>query len=332
MKYLLLHAGAVASVTAAGASEVCSTFGQVFSGPEDMCNRLYGEAFLYTEDESKAFTMWHFDDTNPNDQTSINVHGSVPTTCEVEYLHKKAPTPEAETFTECHPWRESACCEEKNVNSLDVLKHAYGEEYRWDLCGPLTSECERFYVQENCFYECDVNLGYYRKYKDMSNPTQKKSYDERCDDTSPQYDAAYAKNNASMCSHYKYDKDNDAHNKWEINRMPIKASYCKAWFGACRDQPIVHCGNAFTCGVEVAAALPEKTDDQLALGQGLGMGTEKTDDQLALGLGLGLGMGALVVIMVAGIVVLVVKEKRGKPMFTRLGDDPDKNDVSLNTL
>jgi len=49
-----------------------------------------------------------------------------------------------------------------------------------------------------------------------------------------------------------------------------------------------------------------------------------SESDLALPLGLGLGMGALVVIMGAVIVVLVVKKKRGKPMFTRLGDDPDK--------
>lgn len=47
------------------------------------------------------------------------------------------------------------------------LHHAtdsnYGDEYRWDRCGPLSQACERFFVQEACFYECEPSAGLYRK-------------------------------------------------------------------------------------------------------------------------------------------------------------------------
>ena len=33
----------------------------------------------------------------------------------------------------------------------------YGDS--WDLCGELSSECERYYVYEECFYQCEPHLG-----------------------------------------------------------------------------------------------------------------------------------------------------------------------------
>jgi hypothetical protein len=63
-------------------------------------------------------------------------------------------------------------------------------------CGKLSSTCEAFFIEEGCFYECDHNLGKWRKHVD-------------CDDES-------------------------AENGWQIEGMPIKASYCDAWFEACK--------------------------------------------------------------------------------------------------
>ena len=69
-------------------------------------------------------------------------------------------------------------------------------------CGKLSSTCEAFFIEEGCFYECDHNLGKWRKHDD-------------CDDES----AAGT---------------DWAENGWEIEGMPIKASYCDAWFEACK--------------------------------------------------------------------------------------------------
>ena len=43
---------------------------------------------------------------------------------------------------------------------------AYGAGYEWDRCGKLSQACERFFVQEACLYECDPNIGNYRKCTD----------------------------------------------------------------------------------------------------------------------------------------------------------------------
>ena len=69
----------------------------------------------------------------------------------------------------------------------------------WDRCGKLSQACERFFVQEACLYECDPNAGLFRKF------------------------------NKTI-----YDKDNEDHNEWQMEGMPIKASYCDSWFDACK--------------------------------------------------------------------------------------------------
>ena len=57
------------------------------------------------------------------------------------------PHPQPDSFTECHPWKEQACCSQGTVESADKLRKSYGPEYHWDRCGPLSPECERFFVQ-----------------------------------------------------------------------------------------------------------------------------------------------------------------------------------------
>ena len=83
------------------------------------------------------------------------------------YFHKSEPSPEGDDFTECHPWKNNACCHEASVVTTPKhLNTMYGHEYRWDRCGKLSEACERFFVAENCFYECDVNLGHFRTFSD----------------------------------------------------------------------------------------------------------------------------------------------------------------------
>ena len=63
-------------------------------------------------------------------------------------------------------------------------------------CGGLTAACEQFFFKQGCFYECDKNLGKWRKH--------------------------------DVCS---ADDAND--NGWEVEGVPIKAAYCDAWYQAC---------------------------------------------------------------------------------------------------
>jgi len=265
--------------------------------------------------------MWFFDEENPNNSVSVNRGLAAPSTCEIEYFHKSEPTPEADTFTECHPWASAACCDESTVENQDIIKTLYGEEYHWDLCGPVSPECTRFYVQEVCLYECDANVGHYRRYKDMTKPLQAASYDAKCDPDSSLYDEGYAA--ANKCLHTQYDArcdeysesydseyaqdKNCAHNAWEIHGMPVKASYCKAWYNACRFQPVCRGGNVLECGKSIVN--DENEMQPTIISNNLG---------LEIGVGVAAGLSALTVIILA---ILVVRERIGKPVFMRVPDD-----------
>lgn len=83
----------------------------------------------------------------------------------------------------------------------------------------MSQACERYFVQESCFYECDPHVGLYTKY----NETQI---------SDPDY------------------------NTWQIVGMPIKKSYCDGWFDACKNDYL--CGaDFFECADPNSVATPE---------------------------------------------------------------------------
>jgi hypothetical protein len=60
-----------------------------------------------------------------------------------------------------------ACCSAETANTPD-FDTLYGPDYSWKRCGNLSPACEAWFIDESCFYECDVNGGRYRRYKDCS--------------------------------------------------------------------------------------------------------------------------------------------------------------------
>lgn len=67
-------------------------------------------------------------------------------------------------------------------------------------CGPLSQKCLDFFINEECFYECDVNIGKFRRH-------------QQCEETLP---------NGAL----------------EVIDVPIKASYCDSWYEACKDDQL----------------------------------------------------------------------------------------------
>ena len=59
-------------------------------------------------------------------------------------FHKDTPSPEEEDFTECTSWQNLACCTEDLDESIRVSKAVGLYNYSWDVCGPLSSECEEY--------------------------------------------------------------------------------------------------------------------------------------------------------------------------------------------
>jgi folate receptor len=310
----------------------CKRFDVIYKSGKELCENMWDGAFKYETDESKAYTQWFFSTNNPNDDVAKSVGKlttSSHTKCHLNYWHKDTPGPEPENFTECHPWKENACCSHTTVMSATKLKEGYGKEYHWDRCGPLTPECERFFVQEACFYECDPNAGLYRKW----HPSI-------------------------------YNSSNSAHNEWQMSNMPIKASYCDAWFTACRSDKFCASGGGsyFSCAAEykkvdakaaelakLQADLKRAQEEAAAAKNAAAADLKRAQEEAAAAKNAaaalnnkvavtsvtpvttdsddGLGTGVIVGFIVAGVIILalcmcacilVMKEKAGKPLFANL--------------
>ncbi|KAH9246220.1 hypothetical protein BASA81_016254 [Batrachochytrium salamandrivorans] len=228
--YLLLVTTTTMATTTTENNVPCRTMGSLYTDGQDLCNTMFGEAFEYVPTSSPtydlAYTMWFFSKDNPNDQVTANrvaqgLHPQYNSTdvCWLagpETAHKPAPSPEGDSFTECFPYKNRACCKEATVDSDAVLDNKYGPEYRWDVCGKMSSACERFMVQEACFYECDPNLGLFRQYPPMADGST---------------------------------RANETGLEWMVAKVPIRGDYCDAWWQACREDLFcaVGDGDVFQC-------------------------------------------------------------------------------------
>nr|XP_056723272.1 retbindin [Euleptes europaea] len=62
--------------------------------------------------------------------------------------HKASPSPEGHLGT-CHLYRENACCSPDVIQDLSKANDIY-----WNRCGGLSSRCEEYLQQVECFYRC----------------------------------------------------------------------------------------------------------------------------------------------------------------------------------
>lgn len=258
-------AGGFLSKTVLAWEETCTQFKDIYADGTELCEKMWDDSFKVVDDSEPGYSMWFFDtDQNPNDDvtTAIFGEGSQPDTCFLKYYHKDAPSAEDDNMSECHPWKNSACCDSTTVESARALNEAYGEGYEWDRCGPMSDACQRFFVQEACLYECEPSAGLYRKYKDPSE---------------------------------------EDYNEWQLFEMPIKKSYCDAWFDACRNDYFCGQGSFFECEAFYWANLKEAEDSK-----------DKENTGLIIGLSIA---GAAAVIGILFAVFLIRKERKGSPMF-----------------
>jgi len=216
----------------------CLPIKQLYADGQDLCSRMYSDpvqAFRYVPvddpEYNLSYTMWWFTDANPNDATTalrmqaglINMTQYTNGTNQC-YLkssstyQKPYPTDNSMNMTECIPYRKHACCYESTVINDHALNVEYGSAYKWNRCGPISPQCERFFVQEDCMYECDPNIGLYRLYP-PGNP-------------------------------------NATGNEWIVANMPIKGDYCDMWFEACQDDLFCGTGDFFSCAAEYQASVP----------------------------------------------------------------------------
>ena len=67
-----------------------------------------------------------------------------PDVCLEGPFHKATPSPEEEDFHECLSWQNEACCNLELSMTIDRHMAEGLYNYSWDLCGPLSQECEEF--------------------------------------------------------------------------------------------------------------------------------------------------------------------------------------------
>lgn len=232
----------------------CRKMKEIYTGGKQICENMWDGAFKYETQEEKAYTMWFFDaHNNPNDQTSQDLAAKGMFTLDKEYsqentefwkpvdqcylqsLHKLEgesvnnvdhATERPDNFRECHPYAQNGCCPQDLVSSVKKIKDINGKKYHWDRCGKMSQACERFFVMEACFYQCDPNAGLFRKHKtDASHP----------DPFGGEFPL--------------FDPTNEDHNEWQMTGMPIKASFCDAWYNACQEDYFCSSdgGSFFSC-------------------------------------------------------------------------------------
>mmetsp|Transcript_14592 Transcript_14592/g.17265 ORF Transcript_14592/g.17265 Transcript_14592/m.17265 type:complete len:296 (+) Transcript_14592:67-954(+) len=265
--------------------DTCMPFHEIYKDGTELCEVMWNNAFE-VKDDDKAYTMWFFDaENNPNDAITRALDGDYaePDDCRLNYFHKDVPSPEGDGMKECHPWKNNACCHSDTVGSVDKINEAYGEGYEWNRCGEMSQACERFFVAEACFYECEPAAGLYRKYNESDVKDEVEGF-----------------------------------NEWQIEKMPIKRSFCDAWYTACHNDYFCGKGDFFECQahyVENQKLTVEKEKNATeALKQKLAAEEDKDRSNTGLIVGLAIA-GSVALIGIVLAVVLAVKEKSGAPVF-----------------
>ena len=160
-------------------------------------------------------------------------------------------------------------------------------------------------MEEACLYECDANTGAFRKYTDEEKAL--------CKADGVAAGATVTKADGSSYTCVKKGDSENAENAWEIHQMPIKASYADAFYRACANDYFCDSGSFWTCHAEYHAHLKSEA--------------EKDEGLPAWAIALIVVLSAAGLLCCILFVVLVVKEKQGKPMFVTM---PDDKDVQMN--
>jgi len=324
----------------------CKKFNTIYTDGKNLLEKMWGGAFTYETDPALGYTMWWTEGgaagtadahDNPNDLITQALGLTVPDTCDVAYYHKTGPpTPEGPDFTECHPWHANACCHEATVVTPKKMNEGYGSGYEWDRCGPLSQACERFFVEEACMYECEVNTGLYRKYTDAQHAAC--SADGVADGAA----VTLSDGTAYTCTVGAWGGNDE--NRWQLLNMPIKASYADAWFRACAndlfpggegcDGDMFACAGTYHAQLAADTALAAELAANETAAAAFDLAAEKKLLEDEKNKGLEVWAIALIIILsllglicCIGVVLLIMKEKQGKPLFVTM---PADNDVQMS--
>lgn len=346
----------------------CKPFKEIYTSGKELCEKMWSDSFVYEQDEDAAYAMWFFDQVNPNNAIASSLgKEESPDMCMLQYYHKQgddgsyaAPSPENKDAHECHPWKDNACCHSATVNSVTAINEAYGEGYHWDRCGPLSNACEQFFIQEACFYECSPHAGSYRRYDDKTVAAFAAFMAETGTGEGPCYTGVYDKDDAMYQGTFEHDGATYQKsvfygdgcygpNRWQMYKMPIKASYCDAFYTACMDDHFCAAagesgGSFFGCAADyregVAAAEAEALTKALegysaeikaevramnvtaaeasVMAAALAAAEAEAATIPDWAIAIIVVLGVAFVLCMFAVFIIVSREKAGKPMFKNL--------------
>lgn len=72
--------------------------------------------------------------------------------------HKHEPGPESQLYKQCTPWKTHACCTEDTTKDIHNNERRYGIN-RNHCPERLSEKCDKHFMQDFCFYDCEPNLG-----------------------------------------------------------------------------------------------------------------------------------------------------------------------------
>ena len=346
----------------------CKPFKEIYPSGKELCEQMWTDSFKYEQNEDAAYAMWFFDQVNPNNAIASSLgKEESPDMCMLQYYHKQgddgsyaAPSPENKDAHECHPWKDNACCHSATVNSVTAINEAYGEGYHWDRCGPLSNACEQFFIQEACFYECSPHAGSYRRYDDKTVAAFAAFMAETGTGEGPCYTSVYDPDDAMYQGTFEHDGATYQKsvfygdgcygpNRWQMYKMPIKASYCDAFYTACMDDHFCAAagesgGSFFGCAADyregVAAAEAEALTKALegysaeikaevramnvtaaeasVMAAALAAAEAEAATIPDWAIAIIVVLGVAFVLCMFAVFIIVSREKAGKPMFKNL--------------
>jgi folate receptor len=133
----------------------------------------------------------------------------------------------------------------------------------------MSDACQRFFVQESCLYECEPSAGLFRKYPNNSDPEK----------------------------------------LWQMFQMPIKKSYCDAWYDACLNDYFCGQGSFFECEAFYWETI--KMEE-----------TKASNENQALIVGFSIA-AVMAIIGIVFTAVLIGSERKGAPLFAPPEQKPE---------
>lgn len=92
-----------------------------------------------------------------------SVYGKLqPAQCLTGEFHKANPGPETNDYKACLAYKDKTCCTADFTKQLARSPVKIGN-FSWNTCStPLSSNCEAYMKEVECFYQCSPNVGYFK--------------------------------------------------------------------------------------------------------------------------------------------------------------------------